>query len=72
MRPAYHRKFRHQHAVSKRAIALMTVLLLAAFALPPDQAMAQPSIHVWYGSPQKFGQIGTTQRWVNVLGNIES
>ncbi len=31
-----------------------------------------PTITVWYGSPQKFGQIGVPQRWVNILGNVSS
>ena len=31
-----------------------------------------PTINVWYGSPQKFGQIGVPQRWVNILGNVSS
>jgi hypothetical protein len=29
-----------------------------------------PEISIWYGSVQKFGHIGTAQRWVNVLGNV--
>ncbi len=35
-----------------------------------ETATAAPVIDVWYGSPQSFGQIGTPQRWVNVLGNV--
>ncbi|NJD04599.1 MAG: hypothetical protein FIA99_18840 [Ruminiclostridium sp.] len=29
-----------------------------------------PVINLWYGDEQKFGHLGTPQRWVNVLGNI--
>ena len=29
-------------------------------------------IDFWYGSHQTFGQIGMTQRWVNILGNISA
>ncbi len=29
-----------------------------------------PEITVWYGHNQRFGDIGTPQRWINVLGNI--
>ncbi|MCL7413497.1 MAG: DUF1349 domain-containing protein, partial [ANME-2 cluster archaeon] len=28
-----------------------------------------PTITVWYGTPQKFGQIGNPQQWINILGN---
>ncbi len=29
----------------------------------------QPSIDVWYGARQRFGQLGAPQPWVNVLGS---
>ncbi len=29
-----------------------------------------PSIDVWYGGSQTFGQIGIPQVWVNILGNV--
>jgi uncharacterized repeat protein (TIGR02543 family) len=29
-----------------------------------------PVIDIWYGSTQEFGQIGTPQQWVNILGNV--
>ena len=28
-------------------------------------------IDIWYGDVQKFGHLGTPQRWVNVLGRVE-
>lgn len=31
-----------------------------------------PTIDVWYGPVQNFGQVGRPQRWVNILGNISS
>ncbi len=31
-----------------------------------------PTIDVWYGPEQNFGQVGRPQRWVNILGNISS
>lgn len=31
---------------------------------------APPVITVWYGDNQIFGQLGTPQRWVNILGNV--
>lgn len=30
---------------------------------------ALPTLDVWYGSPQVFGNVGTAQEWVNILGN---
>ncbi len=29
-----------------------------------------PAIDLWYGQNQKFGQIGTPQVWVNIVGNV--
>lgn len=29
-----------------------------------------PVINVWYGLEQSFGQHGTPQRWINILGNV--
>ena len=31
---------------------------------------AAPEIDVWYGQTQNFGQNGTPQQWVNILGNV--
>ena len=30
----------------------------------------EPVINVWYGNEQYFGQIGQTQSWINILGNV--
>ncbi len=30
---------------------------------------ALPTLDVWYGSPQIFGNVGRAQEWVNILGN---
>lgn len=35
----------------------------------PD-APAAPMINVWYGDTQNFGQPGTPQQWINILGNV--
>lgn len=35
----------------------------------PD-APAAPVINVWYGTTQNFGQVGTPQEWINILGNV--
>jgi regulation of enolase protein 1 (concanavalin A-like superfamily) len=29
-----------------------------------------PQIDIWYGAEQPFGQYGTPQQWVNILGNV--
>ncbi len=29
-----------------------------------------PDINIWYGTEQSFGQLGTPQQWINILGNI--
>lgn len=53
-------------------MVLAMVLALVIIAETSSQAAAQgPVINVWYGEEQRFGEIGTTQRWVNVLGNVQ-
>lgn len=37
--------------------------------LSPDEPAA-PVITVWYGNTQNFGQPGTPQEWINILGNV--
>lgn len=31
---------------------------------------AAPTINVWYGTQQNFGQLGDPQKWINILGNV--
>jgi hypothetical protein len=33
---------------------------------------AGPAIRIWYGTHQIFGRLGNPQRWVNILGRVES
>ena len=33
-------------------------------------AQSNPVIDVWYGDTQSFGQLGSPQKWVNILGNV--
>ncbi len=33
-------------------------------------SVAPPIIDVWYGNDQRFGAIGTPQRWANILGSV--
>ena len=35
---------------------------------PP--APAQPTLQIWYGDSQTFGQPGVSQQWINILGNV--
>lgn len=37
---------------------------------PGETTQNGPSINVWHGNNQSFGQVGTPQRWLNILGNI--
>jgi regulation of enolase protein 1 (concanavalin A-like superfamily) len=30
-----------------------------------------PTINLWYGQTQRFGALGTPQRWVNLLGDVQ-
>lgn len=45
------------------------VLILVVGAQPQDDA---GPIRIWYGDNQQFGHMGQPQRWVNILGNVES
>ncbi len=71
MEQKYYRGFSHARSMTKKLVACMAILVLTLCASMVAKA-AGPIINVWYGSPQKFGQIGTTQRWVNILGDIFS
>ncbi|HEV7525610.1 MAG TPA: hypothetical protein VGP92_11630, partial [Acidimicrobiia bacterium] len=37
-------------------------------AFPP--ASGNPTINVWYGDTQTFGQLGKPQQWVDILGDV--
>jgi hypothetical protein len=48
------------------------IFALTVAVMIPSQAYAQePTIDIWYGHEQHFGQIGNSQRWVNILGNVQ-
>lgn len=34
------------------------------------EAPAAPAITVWYGNTQNYGQLGTPQEWINILGSV--
>lgn len=49
-----------------RNILLVGVLLSAKSLI----AQTGPTIDVWYGNQQEFGQVGNPQPYVNILGNV--
>jgi hypothetical protein len=51
---------------------IIAFVLLAYLGLQPGTAAAatNPVINIWYGAHQVFGQLGTPQRWINILGNV--
>lgn len=38
---------------------------------PAEEPSGGPAIRVWHGEPQRFGDIGFPQRWLNVLGRAD-
>jgi hypothetical protein len=36
------------------------------------EAIDNPQINVWYGTPQAFGTLGRPQPWCNILGSVSS
>ncbi|MCA9948825.1 MAG: hypothetical protein KDE48_04215 [Anaerolineales bacterium] len=37
-----------------------------------DAGVSGPTINIWYGDTQYFGQLGDPQKWVNILGTVSS
>lgn len=56
----------------------ISVLLFAVFPLSsgnvsePTAEEGSVVVNIWYGGEQTFGQLGQSQSWINVLGNIEN
>ena len=51
----------------------MALFIVTILALKTSFVNADPStinIDVWYGDTQDFGQQGTPQEWLNILGNV--
>ncbi len=46
------------------------IISYAPPAQPAAPAADAPTIDVWYGSSQNFGQHGNPQEWVNILGRV--
>ena len=51
--------------------ALACIMCASAATADSARATSTPEIAIWYGDHQKFGQRGTPQRWLNVLGSID-
>lgn len=49
--------------------ALIAGVTLAAVS-PPQAYAGSPTITVWYGHEQHFGQLGNPQQWINILGSV--
>jgi hypothetical protein len=62
--------------------SLVLLLLFGSTALRATEGPGQPGgnpagvsgipplIDLWYGDDQRFGAVGTPQRWANILGNV--
>ena len=61
----------HAKCVSISSVVAFLILTMVVVTMTPATARAQgPVIDVWYGLNQSFGQLGTSQPWANVLGNV--
>ena len=61
----------HPKCVSISSVVAILMLALVVMTIMPATARAQgPVIDVWYGLNQSFGQLGTSQPWANILGNV--
>ena len=52
-------------------LKLITTFLLSGF-LFPNNVLGQegPAVEIWYEEDLRFGYVGTSQVWVNILGNV--
>ncbi len=51
---------------------LKPLIFITSLILFQTALFAKPVIDVWYGYEQDFGQPGTSQRWINILGDVHS
>ena len=52
------------------SVVLPIHLLLTILLLILPLSLKAATIDTWYGNVQNFGEIGLSQRWVNILGNV--
>lgn len=60
----------HFRVSSENELALTATSGDQVFITQPAGGPGGPLVNVWYGDLQRFGDIGTTQPFVNVLGNV--
>ena len=56
--------------IAGSVFALACITCASAATADSARATSTPEIAIWYGDHQKFGQRGTPQRWLNILGNM--
>lgn len=55
----------------ERKLSVLSKFIILFSCVWFNLGLAQgPTIDVWYGNNQKFGNIGVAQRWLNILGNV--
>ena len=61
----------HLQVISTVGAAPNVLTTTSEFSLTTDSSVPgpNPTINVWYGPNQTFGELGMAQRWVNILGN---
>lgn len=58
-----------------RPLYVILLLIFLPWACRPKSEIKEKStisIDFWYGDNQSFGHLGVPQKWINILGNIES
>lgn len=54
----------------KRYFLVLVIILTFASLVTFAQNKVKPTIDIWYGNKQNFGQLGRAQNWINILGNV--
>ena len=52
--------------------SIFCVVFFAGCRSSSEPVLSSPVITLWYGDVQHFGTVGNAQRWVNVLGSVQS
>ena len=53
-------------------ICFISIFFTVLSCTPTQNNQASLSIDIWYGKQQQFGNIGLTQKWINILGNVHA
>ena len=60
-------------AVNRYWLVLILGILLTGCITGNKQKENQPIVFdIWYGDQQEFGKLGMPQKWINILGNLQS